>query len=74
MPAETLLVAGEEDEKVLAVEPCPQPYEACVFSEEIFPAWDHFVSNHPESSVYHFSIWQKIVGEAFGKQWYVVRS
>lgn len=72
MYAETLLVASDENEKVIAAESCPQFYEASVLSEELLPAWDHFVSDHPEASVYHLSIWRHIVGKAFGKQWYVV--
>jgi len=43
-----------------------------VLTEKEFPAWDHFVSEHPEATAYHLSIWRHILGEAFGKKWYVV--
>jgi FemAB-related protein (PEP-CTERM system-associated) len=36
------------------------------------PAWDRFVAEHPQASVYHLSVWRRIVAEAFGKQWYLV--
>jgi len=72
MQAETLIVASEKNENSIAVESCSQFSDASVISEELLPAWDHFVSDHPDASVYHLSIWRHIVGKAFGKHWYVV--
>jgi len=43
-----------------------------VLAEAEYPAWDHFVSEHPSASIYHHSIWRHIVHRAFGKRWYVV--
>ena len=37
-----------------------------------YAAWDHFVGDHPESSIYHFSSWRHILSHAFEKKWYVV--
>ena len=56
----------------MAVVTCPKPDQYRVLREADFPAWDHFVSDHPHASVYHLSIWRHILGEAFGKRWYVV--
>jgi len=46
--------------------------QCTVLAEAEFPAWDHFVSEHPDASIYHLSIWRHILAEAFGKRWYVV--
>ena len=43
-----------------------------VFDVSDYPAWDHFVSEHPDASVYHFSVWRHVLEQAFGKSWYVV--
>lgn len=43
-----------------------------VLTEHEIPAWDHFVSEHPDSTVYHLSVWRHILQEAFGKRWYAV--
>ncbi len=43
-----------------------------LLEEKELPAWDNFVSGHPEGSLYHLSVWRHILGEAFGKQWRVV--
>lgn len=43
-----------------------------VLTETEYPAWDSFVSEHPGASPYHLSIWRHVLGQAFGKQWYVV--
>jgi serine/alanine adding enzyme len=72
MHGETIVVANEVNEKTLAMESSPQYHEAGVLNEKLLPAWDHFVTDHPDASVYHFSIWRQIVHRAFGKEWYVV--
>jgi len=56
----------------MAVVSCPKSDQCRVLREADFPAWDHFVSDHPQVSVYHLSIWRHILAEAFGKRWYVV--
>jgi len=43
-----------------------------VLTENEIPAWDHFVSEHPDSTVYHLSVWRHILQEAFGKRWHAV--
>ena len=43
-----------------------------VLSDQNIPAWDHFVSAHPDSSIYHYSIWGEIWKKAFQKQWHVI--
>ena len=49
------------------------PFSRCrVLKESEYPAWDHYVSEHPDASAYHSSIWRHIFGRAFGKSWYVV--
>ncbi len=50
----------------------PLSSECRVLTELEIPAWDHFVSEHPDSTVYHCSVWRHIFHEAFGKRWYVV--
>jgi serine/alanine adding enzyme len=40
--------------------------------EAELPAWDRFVACHPHASVYHLSVWRRIVSEAFGKAWYLI--
>ncbi|RMH08936.1 MAG: FemAB family PEP-CTERM system-associated protein [Nitrospirae bacterium] len=50
---------------------CPLT-QAEVLGESDLPAWDHFVSSHPQASVYHLSVWRHIVARACGKPWYVV--
>jgi FemAB-related protein (PEP-CTERM system-associated) len=40
--------------------------------EAYFPAWDRFVEDHPQASVYHLSVWRHILAHAFGKQWYLI--
>ena len=37
-----------------------------------YPAWDRFVAQHPQSSVYHLSAWRHILAQAFGKPWYLI--
>lgn len=45
----------------------------CRLLEEVeLPAWDRFVASHPRASVYHLSIWRRILSEAFGKRWYLI--
>jgi len=56
----------------MAVVSCPKSDQCRVLKEADFPAWDHFVSDHPHASVYHLSIWRHILAEAFEKRWYVV--
>ena len=56
----------------MAVGSFPNSNRCEVLREADFPAWDHFVSEHPHASVYHLSIWRHIFGKAFGKRWYVV--
>jgi len=46
--------------------------DCTVLTEAEYPAWDHFVSEHPGASPYHLSIWRHIIERAFGKRWYVV--
>lgn len=43
-----------------------------MLEESEYPAWDHFVSEHPDSSIYHLSVWRHVLQRAFGKAWYVV--
>lgn len=72
MHTESLMGIQEEHEVAMGVEPVTHGYEACVLSDGLLPAWDHFVSEHPDASVYHLSSWRQIVDRAFGKPWYVV--
>src|SRR5262245_16073598 len=48
------------------------PLECRVLQETELPAWDLFVNLHPRATVYHLSVWQRILVEAFGKRWYVI--
>lgn len=43
-----------------------------VLCESEYPYWDHYVSEHPDASIYHQSVWRHILRQAFGKSWYVV--
>ncbi len=49
-----------------------QPTVVRVLQESEYPAWDHYVSEHSDASTYHLSVWRHILGQAFGKTWYVV--
>lgn len=49
-----------------------QPTVVRLLQDSEYPAWDHFVSEHPDASIYHMSVWRHILGQAFGKTWYVV--
>jgi len=49
-----------------------QPTVVRVLTESEYPAWDHCVSEQSDASVYHLSVWRHILGQAFGKTWYVV--
>lgn len=46
--------------------------ECRALTEQEIPAWDHYVSEHSDSTIYHFSIWRHILREAFGKRWYAL--
>ena len=51
----------------------PAPTVVCrLLAETELSAWDHFVTYHPRSSVYHLSHWRRVLAEAFGKGWYVI--
>jgi len=39
-------------------------------SEEVL--WDRFVERQERASVYHLSIWRRILPEAVGKRWYLI--
>lgn len=43
-----------------------------ILDEGDLPAWDCFVARQPRASVYHLSVWRRILSEAFGKRWYLV--
>jgi serine/alanine adding enzyme len=46
---------------------------ACrILDESDLHAWDCFVEGQPQATVYHLSVWRRIVFEAFGKDWYVI--
>ena len=47
-------------------------FECRMLTGPEFPAWDHFVSEHPEASIYHFSVWRHILKAAFNKEWSVL--
>jgi FemAB-related protein (PEP-CTERM system-associated) len=50
----------------------PNSLNVKVLKESDYPAWDHFVSDHPDASVYHLSVWRHVLECAFGKSWYLV--
>jgi serine/alanine adding enzyme len=42
------------------------PVTVARLSEADTPAWDHFVSQHPQATSYHLSGWQTVLHKAFG--------
>jgi serine/alanine adding enzyme len=52
---------------------CARPALVCrLLSAPDFSAWDRFVAQHPQASVYHLSVWRQILAAAFGKSWYLL--
>ena len=49
-----------------------QPFVGQLLDETDYAAWDRFVAEHPQSSVYHLSAWRHILAQAFGKSWYLI--
>lgn len=43
-----------------------------ILDDPSLPSWDNFVHQQPQASIYHLSLWQKILSEAFGKRWYLI--
>jgi FemAB-related protein (PEP-CTERM system-associated) len=57
---------------IMPAKPALSTFTYRLLAEADFPAWDRFVERQERASVYHLSIWRRILAEAFGKRWYLI--
>src|SRR2546427_7492643 len=57
---------------IMTAKPTLSTFTCRLLAEADFPAWDRFVECQERASVYHLSIWRRILAEAFGKRWYLI--
>src|SRR5215510_3638848 len=57
---------------IMTAKPTLSTFTCRLLAEADFPAWDRFVEHHPRTSVYHLSLWRRILDTAFDKRWYLI--
>src|SRR5919198_2826729 len=56
----------------MATQPISPTLTCRLLKESEEALWDRFVERQERASVYHLSVWRRILAEAFGKCWYLI--